>query len=106
VTEKPTDPLDRDWVELSSPDSWNVRCVYDVGARELAARELERIAERYAVRAREERRRSNLLRNGSPKWQYEASIASYQELHAFARELKRRAGELRTADAAVGGGEK
>lgn len=97
MSDNPIDPMDRDWAELSHPDDWMVPCVYVEPARELVARELERIAERYAVRARDERRRSQLLANRAPKWQYESSIAQYQELNAFARELKRRAAEVRVS---------
>jgi hypothetical protein len=44
---KPEDPLLRDWRDIASPDSWGVRAVYDFGAFQLLARELERWADRF-----------------------------------------------------------
>lgn len=44
---KPEDPLLRDWKDIASPDDWGLRAVYDFGAYELLARELERWSDQF-----------------------------------------------------------
>ena len=65
----------------------------------IIAAELRRLAQPYADDSVRERQRANRLANGAPKWQYEASITSYQELCATARRLRARADELDPAGA-------
>lgn len=50
---QPLDGADRDWAEMSSPDDWGVRAVYQHAARELLARELERLAEEFEATRKE-----------------------------------------------------
>lgn len=65
------------------------------GCRVAVAEELRRLASLYVEEAvRERKRASRLLTAGSPKWQYESSIASAQELKAVVNRLTARAAEL------------
>lgn len=64
------------------------------GCRVAVAEELRRLAEPYQESAIRERRRANMLANSAPKWQYEGSISSYQELAAVAKALRARADAL------------
>lgn len=60
---KPEDPLRQDWKELTFTDSWNLPAVYDFGANELLARELDRWAKVFGgPYGRQLRRRAAYLR--------------------------------------------
>jgi hypothetical protein len=82
-----------DWA--AAPATESARVALAAAVPLIVAAELDRLAEPYRKEARQERLRSDRLRNGAPKWQYESSIASYQELSAVARRLSKRAAELR-----------
>lgn len=83
--------------EAQSKDEWalDIATVALTDAAPLVvAAELRHIADHYHKEANRERARSIWLSSGSPKWQVESSISSYQELADVTKRLRARADEL------------